>query len=189
MATTGYALPFGEQVRLVRQHPGKAGHEAFVLGVHASAVRAEWRDPDGKLRCQALAVASEPEIFWRGDRASEIPARIDAAGHGSRPAGNGRNGPSGRHPNERYLKPPALARWDVRLCDLVPQPMAKDGQIGAVERCSSLAPRFGLSPRRSGADPATTPSSAWRMTSTSSAGSRHPARIASSRLAACPRIG
>jgi hypothetical protein len=37
----------------------------FVLGVYASAVHAEWRSPEGSVICQALAIASEPCIFWQ----------------------------------------------------------------------------------------------------------------------------
>jgi len=42
---------------------------AFVLGVYASAVHAKWIGPDGKVLVKALAVASEPTIFWTGGRA------------------------------------------------------------------------------------------------------------------------
>ena len=40
--------------------------KVFVLGVYASAVHARWKK-DGKVICQALAVASEPRIFWDGN--------------------------------------------------------------------------------------------------------------------------
>jgi len=33
------------------------------LGVYVSAVQAKWLNKDGKIIVQALAVASEPEIF------------------------------------------------------------------------------------------------------------------------------
>ena len=37
-----------------------------MLGVYASAVHARWKK-DNKIVCQALAVASEPRIFWDGN--------------------------------------------------------------------------------------------------------------------------
>lgn len=76
-------FPFGEPIRPVRQADGSA-KDAFVLGVYASAVHARWVGPEGRVRIGALAVASEPEIFWRGDGAEEIVSRVSV------PPGTGR---------------------------------------------------------------------------------------------------
>ncbi|MBR2201384.1 MAG: hypothetical protein IJ894_11670, partial [Bacteroidales bacterium] len=61
-----YKFPFGQEVhKLVQQD--RSPKKVFVLGVYASAVHAKWKDKNGKLVCQALAVASEPRIFWDGN--------------------------------------------------------------------------------------------------------------------------
>ena len=75
MTDTGYRFPFGESVTLVEQ-ADRSPKRVFVLGVYASAVHARWTGPDGAQRVGALAVASEPEIFWRGDGAGGIIERI-----------------------------------------------------------------------------------------------------------------
>ena len=60
-----YSFPFGEIVcRLVQQD--RSPKKVFVLGVYASAVHARWKK-DNRIVCQALAVASEPRIFWDGN--------------------------------------------------------------------------------------------------------------------------
>ena len=56
-----FYFPFGEQLQPLRQED-KSPKKVFVLGVYASAVHARWKK-DGKVICQALAVASEPCIF------------------------------------------------------------------------------------------------------------------------------
>ena len=58
--------PFGSKLKPVMQKD-RSSKKVFVLGVYASAVHARWYGPDGKIRVRALAVASEPEIFWQGD--------------------------------------------------------------------------------------------------------------------------
>lgn len=71
-----YRFPFGERLhRLVQED--RTPKKVFVLGVYASAVHARWMK-DGKVECPALAVASEPRIFWDGneDEAREIIGRI-----------------------------------------------------------------------------------------------------------------
>ena len=66
-------FPFGQPVlRVVQRDRGPK--RVFVLGVYASAVHARWIGPDGRQRIGAVAVASEPEIFWRGDE-DEATAR------------------------------------------------------------------------------------------------------------------
>ena len=113
--------PFGEPVRPVRQ-ADRGPKGVFVLGVYASAVHARWVGPEEKVRFGALAVASQPEIFWRGGGAEEIVSRVSVPRGAVRlvPARPQLNGPSGRALDELFLEPLGLARHNVRLCDLVP---------------------------------------------------------------------
>ncbi len=64
--TEQYYFPFGQELKKVEQIE-KASKDAFVLGVYASAVHAKWLDKNDKQKVSALAVASEPEILWRGN--------------------------------------------------------------------------------------------------------------------------
>lgn len=94
-----------------------------MLGVYASAVHARWVGDDGKQRIKAVGVASEPEIFWTGNGASEIVAQI------ALPPGTGRleaahpdyNGPSGRSLDDQFLRPLGVSRSRAWLCDLLPE--------------------------------------------------------------------
>ena len=56
-----YLFPFGQKLHPLIQ-ADKSPKKIFVLGVYASAVHARWKS-DGRIICQALAVASEPRIF------------------------------------------------------------------------------------------------------------------------------
>ncbi|MBZ0265209.1 hypothetical protein K8I28_11110, partial [bacterium] len=92
--------------------------------VYASAVHAKWIWNDGKSLISAMAVASEPEIFWDGNtvEAQNIISGIklpENTGSLILPNGN-LNGPSGKVLDEMYLKPLGFTRNDVWLCDLVP---------------------------------------------------------------------
>ena len=60
-----YHFPFGQELHPLVQED-TSPKKVFVLGVYASAVHARWKK-DGQIVCQALAVASEPRIFWDGD--------------------------------------------------------------------------------------------------------------------------
>ncbi len=64
-------FPFGQPIRKIEQKD-QSPKRVFVLGVYASAVHARWSDKNGKQKVSALAVASEPEIFWPGDNAKKI---------------------------------------------------------------------------------------------------------------------
>ncbi len=66
-----YYFPFGQKLLQVKQLD-RSPKKAFVLGVYASAVHARWLDKKGKQIVSALAVASEPEIFWEGENADQI---------------------------------------------------------------------------------------------------------------------
>ena len=139
-------FPFGEPVRVLQQED-RSPKRVFVLGVYASAVHARWDLPDGR-RVRALAVASEPEIFWRGDGVKDIIARInvpDRAGHLSVPDEKF-NGPSGRALDEHYLTRLDLSRSDVWLCDLLPESRVNAQQKKAIERCYAPLVREGLVP-------------------------------------------
>jgi hypothetical protein len=120
-----------------------------VLGVYASAVHARWLGRDGKERVKALAVASEPTIFWDGSGASELIRNI------ALPAAAGRleaaepkfNGPSGRSLDEDFLAPLRVGRSDAWLCDLVPYSCSNDGQREAVLReYDPMKETWGLAP-------------------------------------------
>ncbi|HEU5002355.1 MAG TPA: hypothetical protein VFW71_06195 [Actinomycetota bacterium] len=133
-------FPFGQPVRRVEQ-ADRSPKRAFVLGVYASAVHARWTR-EGRQLVSALAVASEPTMFWQGDRAEAeaVIASVDVPpGCGSlESAGDRFNGPSGRALDDRYLTPLGLRRPDVWLCDLLPEARANPGQRAAVERVFPL---------------------------------------------------
>lgn len=139
-------FPFGEPVLPVRQadHQSK---KVFVLGVYASAVHARWRDEDGRQLVAALAVASEPCIFWTGSDAARIIGRIKVpSGMGAlEPADGQLNGPSGVALDQGILGPLGLGRADAWLCDLVPHSCVNIGQRAAIKRAYlPLAGRIGL---------------------------------------------
>src|SRR5689334_13096355 len=106
-------FPFGEPVRKVEQ-ADRSAKRVFVLGVYSSAVHAQWLDADGRRLVNALAVCSEPSIFWRGEGAGELISRIRV------PPGLGRlvpapvrfNGPSGVALDDHILSPMGLTRSD-----------------------------------------------------------------------------
>ena len=130
-------FPFGEPVIPVCQRD-RSRKRVFVLGVYASAVHARWIGADGRTRINAVAVASEPEIFWCGgaESAQTIIDRIKLPHEAGRlvPAREGLNGPSGMALDELFLKPLGLARSDTWLCDLVPYSCMNSSQERALER-------------------------------------------------------
>ena len=128
-------FPFGQEVRELVQ-TDRSPKRVFVLGVYASAVHARWVGPSGNHVIRALAVASEPYIFWRGEGAAEILSAITIPEQLGRlePVAPKLNGPSGRALDNLYLAPMGLTREDVWLCDLVPHSCANSGQRRAIER-------------------------------------------------------
>jgi hypothetical protein len=122
-------FPFGQPVLPVHQ-TDRSPKRVFVLGVYASAVHARWRDASGKTLVNALAVASEPCIFWRGEGADEIVGRISIpSGLGTlEPADAKFNGPSGIALDELILHPLGLRREDAWLSDLVPHSCVNQGK-------------------------------------------------------------
>lgn len=88
-------------------------------------VSPRWRQ-DGRIVCQALAVASEPRIFWDGNQADakaiidriRIPAELGTL----EPAGRHLNGPSAKVLDEHILASLGFTRSDAWLCDCLPRP-------------------------------------------------------------------
>lgn len=132
---TPYSFPFGEPVQRVIQRD-RTPKRIFVLGVYASAVHARWMDTRGSTCIRALAVASEPYIFWRGDGADAIVSRIDIPPDVGTllPAPAELNGPSGIALDDLFLHPLGLQRSDAWLCDLVPHSCLNPKQQKALER-------------------------------------------------------
>lgn len=130
-----HTFPFGSPIQPVQQRDCTP-KRVFVLGVYSSAVHARWIGPDGKLLITAMAVANEPEIFWRGDGADEIIARIPVpavAGHLVAATG-GLNGPSGVALDGCFLSPLGVSRADTWLCDLLPESRMNSSQQEALAR-------------------------------------------------------
>lgn len=128
-------FPFGSKLSPLVQ-TDRVPKRVFVLGVYASAVHARWIATDGRTLVHALAVASEPEIFWDGSGVAKIVKSITvptAAGH-LEPADAQFNGPSGRSLDEDFLRPLGLTRKDAWLCDLVPHMCLNAGQLAAIKR-------------------------------------------------------
>ena len=138
-------FPFGQPVKKVEQFD-KSPKKVFILGVYASAVHAKWISAEGKTLVNALAVASEPYIFWKGDCTELILNRIKLPmGAGKLiPAEEKFNGPSGKVLDEEYLAPLGLSRDDCWLCDLVPYSMLNPGQEKVLRRNELLFEKFKL---------------------------------------------
>jgi hypothetical protein len=128
-----YTFPFGQPVQEVIQQD-RTPKRVFVLGVYASAVHAQWIDVNNKTKVKALAVASEPYIFWRGDRADEIVGQIDIPKSLGKlvPANAQYNGPSGIALDQLILEPLGLNRSDAWFCDLIPHSCVNPSQRKAI---------------------------------------------------------
>jgi uracil-DNA glycosylase len=127
--------PFGSQLRAVVQDD-RSRKRIFVLGVYASAVHAKWIGPDGRVLIRALAVASEPVIFWDGHDAAKAVAAVNVPAAAGRliPAEAALNGPSGRSLDADYLAPLGSSRRDAWLCDMVPHTCLNPSQAAAIAR-------------------------------------------------------
>lgn len=142
-----YYFPFGETVHpLVQQDRGPK--KVFVLGVYASAVHARWRKDD-KIVCQALAVASEPRIFWDGNpkEAAEIISKINIPEQMGtlEPAGTHLNGPSAKVLDNQILAPLGYTRKDAWLCDLLPETRLNPNQFKIIQKeYEPKAKQYGL---------------------------------------------
>lgn len=141
---TNYQFPFGEVLHPLTQQD-KTPKQVFVLGVYASAVHARWKNGN-KTICQALAVASEPRIFWDGneEEAKEIIGRIHIPAEVGtlEPAGKHLNGPSAKILDERILTPLKLTRKDAWLCDLLPEARLNPGQVKALEKYEQVREQY-----------------------------------------------
>ncbi len=128
-------FPFGSPLRSLAQ-TDRAPKRVFVLGVYASAVHARWFDVGGKRLVQALAVASEPVIFWDGKDAEGVLEGINLPERAGRlePAEPKFNGPSGRSIDDDFLGPLGLDRGSSWLCDLVPHACLNPKQLAAIDR-------------------------------------------------------
>ncbi len=146
MESYEYLFPFGQKIKKVQQ-TDITPKEVFVLGVYASAVHAQWNGPDGKIKVRALAVASEPCIFWKGDNAEEIinGIEIDKELGNLIPASSNLNGPSGNTLDSQYLYPLGYSRKDAWLCDLLPYSRLNPNQAKAIEdNYKDIAEKFCL---------------------------------------------
>lgn len=133
-------FPFGQPIMPVVQRD-RTKKQAFFLGVYASAVHAQWKDEEGTQKINAVAVASEPSIFWRGcqNAAQEIIDTINknlppGTGKLSVPVDKRLNGPSGKALDKLFLEPLGFKREDVWLCDLVPHSCMNERQKLALQR-------------------------------------------------------
>jgi uracil-DNA glycosylase len=139
-------FPFGRPIETLTQQD-RSPKRVFILGVYPSAVYARWLDEEGTTLLGAVAVASEPEIAWRGEGLDEIVASIPVpAGAGSLvPAGDNMNGPSGAAVDELFLGPLGLTRSDAWMCDLVPYSCKNNRQATALKRAyDKRATKLGL---------------------------------------------
>lgn len=144
-----YYFPFGQALHPLIQED-RSPKKVFVLGVYASAVHARWKNENG-IVCQALAVASEPRIFWDGDP-DEAQAIIDQIqlppelGY-LEPAGRQLNGPSAKVLDENILAPLGFTRKDAWLCDLLPETRLNPSQVKALrDKYEPLIASHGLNP-------------------------------------------
>lgn len=128
-------FPFGSILKKVEQKD-KSPKKVFILGVYASAVHAKWIDTDNKVRIKAMAVASEPYIFWRGDNADKIIESIKIPKEAGKliPADSLFNGPSGIVLDSKFLKPLGLTRDDVWLSDIIPYTRINPSQRAALRK-------------------------------------------------------
>lgn len=130
-----YYYPFGQPLIPVIQQD-RSPKKVFVLGVYASAVHAKWRDKYGTMLVQALAVASEPYIFWKGDGCENLIRKIVIPREAGmlEPAQPKFNGPSGNTLDDKYLSPLGLSRNEAWLSDLLPSSRINPNQRKAINK-------------------------------------------------------
>ncbi len=144
-----YFFPFGQKLHPLVQED-KSPKKVFVLGVYASAVHARWKN-NGQIICQALAVASEPRIFWDGNieeardiiKSIAMPKELGTL----EPAGTQLNGPSAKVLDENILAPLGFSRKEAWLCDCLPETRLNPSQVKAIrEKYNPLIEEYGLNP-------------------------------------------
>ena len=144
-----YVFPFGQKLHPLVQED-RSPKKVFVLGVYASAVHARWKQ-GSRVVCQALAVASEPRIFWDGneEEARWIISQIRIPGELGHlePAGKQLNGPSAKVLDDHILAPLGFSRAEAWLCDLLPETRLNPSQVKALrEKYEPLLEQYGLDP-------------------------------------------
>jgi uracil-DNA glycosylase len=144
-----YLFPFGQELHPLIQED-QSPKKVFVLGVYASAVHARWKF-ENQIICQALAVASEPRIFWDGNpqEAKEIISKIQIPKELGylEPAGKQLNGPSAKVLDNDILAPLGYTREDAWLCDCLPETRINSSQAKVIkERYNPLIEKCGLNP-------------------------------------------
>ena len=142
-----FYFPFGQELHPLIQED-KSPKKIFVLGVYASAVHAKWKQ-GSKTVSQALAVASEPRIFWDGNKeeAWDIIRRIDIPKElGTlEPASSRLNGPSAKVLDEDILGALGYTRGEAWLCDMLPETRLNPNQVKVIkERYDPLIEKYGL---------------------------------------------
>ncbi len=142
-----YVFPFGQKLHPLVQED-QTPKQVFVLGVYASAVHAKWKKGN-RVISQALAVASEPRIFWDGDpdEARDILSKIEIPPEVGylEPAGSQLNGPSAKVLDEAILLPLGFTRADAWLCDLLPEARLNPNQVKVIkEKYQPLVEEYGL---------------------------------------------
>lgn len=142
-----YYFPFGQALSPLVQKD-RSPKKVFVLGVYASAVHARWRKGNSII-CQALAVASEPRIFWDGNRGEAIEIirkiRIPQELGTLEPAGKHLNGPSAKVLDDHILAPLGYTREDAWLCDCLPETRINPSQAKVIaEKYNPLIEQYGL---------------------------------------------
>ena len=149
--TKPFTFPFGQPLVKVHQTDTATNKKVFVLGVYASAVHAKWIGADNKEKVKALAVASEPYIFWHGFNAQEMINSINIPKELGRlevPSDKSLNGPSSIALDNLFLVPLGFERKDAWLCDLLPESRVNPSQRKAIDLhyTPSLIEQYGLAP-------------------------------------------
>ena len=145
-----YFFPFGQKLQKVEQKD-RSPKKAFILGVYASAVHARWIDNNGKQKIAAMAVASEPDIFWTGEYAEQIISEIsipEELGGLVVPGNKSMNGPSGRALDNLFLKPLSINRKNTWLCDLLPESRVNEKQRNVLDKfyTTEIIQKYSLKP-------------------------------------------
>ena len=140
-------FPFGIPVEKVEQRD-RTPKKVFVLGVYSNPVNARWLFPDGKTFIMAVAIANEPEIYWRGNPqyVNKILSGIMVPPEmGSLVAAHKNlNGAAGRALDYNLLNPLGLKRSQTWLCDLIPYALANKSQRKALRKYFGYMEKYDL---------------------------------------------
>jgi hypothetical protein len=118
-----YNFPFGNPLIKLKQKD-RNPKKVFVLGVYSNAVYASLIFKNGLKEGPILPIASEPTIFWTGDKADKIISSInipEELGLLAVPSDKLKNGKIGRALDNLYLNPLGLDRKDAWFCNLLPE--------------------------------------------------------------------